>query len=740
MANNALIYRFQADTSGLRAGVADVRNQLNSLTAATKTSASSVSSGFDTLKSGLASVKTTAEIATLGLSALAVGVATYLLTVGQQASAFGDKIRSAAGAFDQTVQTAGEINSVAERSGSSLEAVGAAFVNLQKKAKDGDVAVVTALRAVGVSVSEVANLSQRELTLKMADTFSSLRDSSNKAAAGVALFGADVAGKLVPQLDRGRASVLGMMDAAHRAGAVIGPELSEKLAGTSGLFAQFKDRLSELGMTITGRLLQSYAAFKAAIDGLILSFTDLVGNLTTVVEWIYNLNGAGEKGGQAFGMMTDAANWFAKSLIKIISGAQEMALAIFKYVDETGMSFHGLVAVVEAVGQDIANIGRVYARSFYDEWSVNLSGLAHQFVNLGVVAARALKFDFSGAKAAYGDYTENAKKLAEEYQKAVNPDYLKNTHAAWDAMQLDANKYTKEIKASSVELERQKKSQLDMIAAGGISARPVGMQSAGDPTVRKAPAAAKDATEAKDAIERYIDTLSKAEKIAKAEADTWASSNVQREKAKGLAELTAAAEKDGLTVTEEQRQKVISLTTLTQTLKDKTEEMKSMAQGLSETFAGALDQIIVKGGNLNDVLKQVLQSLASAVLRGSLMGDGMFGSLGGAAGGGGLFGSLFKGLFSGFRADGGSVMGGRAYVVGERGPELFQPNGGGMIIPNGGNASSSGSSPTINIHLAGANGDATIQRMVMQGVQAGLGHFSNQVLPGRVNDIAMRGA
>lgn len=78
---------------------------------------------------------------------------------------------------------------------------------------------------------------------------------------------------------------------------------------------------------------------------------------------------------------------------------------------------------------------------------------------------------------------------------------------------------------------------------------------------------------------------------------------------------------------------------------------------------------------------------------------GLFG--GGSQGGGvfSLLGNLFKGgggsssgdtpsvhstiHFAGFRADGGGVDPGNAYVVGERGPELFMPRQSGSIVPNG---------------------------------------------------------
>ena len=72
-------------------------------------------------------------------------------------------------------------------------------------------------------------------------------------------------------------------------------------------------------------------------------------------------------------------------------------------------------------------------------------------------------------------------------------------------------------------------------------------------------------------------------------------------------------------------------------------------------------------------------------------GKGLFGFAGGflgggaslsdlsAAGGGSNFGALAA---SGFMADGGPVQGNEAYVIGERGPELFIPNASGTIVPN----------------------------------------------------------
>ena len=50
----------------------------------------------------------------------------------------------------------------------------------------------------------------------------------------------------------------------------------------------------------------------------------------------------------------------------------------------------------------------------------------------------------------------------------------------------------------------------------------------------------------------------------------------------------------------------------------------------------------------------------------------------------GVIGDIFSGLsFGGARASGGPVAGGTAYLVGERGPELFVPGGSGTILPQG---------------------------------------------------------
>jgi phage-related minor tail protein len=54
-----------------------------------------------------------------------------------------------------------------------------------------------------------------------------------------------------------------------------------------------------------------------------------------------------------------------------------------------------------------------------------------------------------------------------------------------------------------------------------------------------------------------------------------------------------------------------------------------------------------------------------------------------------------NGRFRGARANGGPVMGGSSYLVGERGPELFTPGTSGNITPNG---AMGGNTITVNVN------------------------------------------
>ena len=113
----------------------------------------------------------------------------------------------------------------------------------------------------------------------------------------------------------------------------------------------------------------------------------------------------------------------------------------------------------------------------------------------------------------------------------------------------------------------------------------------------------------------------------------------------------------------------------------------------SENFGASLRKIA--SGVLKDIAKQLIQiyvinQAINAIS--SLFGPKTSGFAPGAGGFGGGFNAgipaignttNFASAFGGKRAMGGSVTGGRSYMVGERGPELFSPGRSGGIAPTG---------------------------------------------------------
>lgn len=150
-------------------------------------------------------------------------------------------------------------------------------------------------------------------------------------------------------------------------------------------------------------------------------------------------------------------------------------------------------------------------------------------------------------------------------------------------------------------------------------------------------------------------------------------------------------------------------------------ELTTEATNLGDAFESAA----VRGlGRLNDslsdsvknalglhgVLGDIVGDLIEIAIRQSVIGpiaSGLFGGLFGGIFGGGKNKNVLD-VFGGFRASGGPVNPGSAYVVGEKRPELFVPRVPGVIIPqvpSGGGSNAGGISITIPINAPGATAE-----------------------------------
>ena len=136
----------------------------------------------------------------------------------------------------------------------------------------------------------------------------------------------------------------------------------------------------------------------------------------------------------------------------------------------------------------------------------------------------------------------------------------------------------------------------------------------------------------------------------------------------------------------------------------------------AERAARSIDEAFARAGT------SLARSLARAASDGQVslaeLARAVLGAAGAALKGGGL-GEALANSFSGARADGGPVLPGGSYLVGERGPEVFRPASAGSIEPAGGG----GISVTVNVQGGEASGlirsDAQIAQALARAVSLG---------------------
>ena len=120
-----------------------------------------------------------------------------------------------------------------------------------------------------------------------------------------------------------------------------------------------------------------------------------------------------------------------------------------------------------------------------------------------------------------------------------------------------------------------------------------------------------------------------------------------------------------------------------------TEDIKNI---MAQDMGNAIKGLITGTQSLNDSLRNVLNNMANAFLN-----LGIFGNIAGTftrGASGGLLGAIF-------RAEGGPVKGGKSYIVGERGPEMFSPGVSGMITPN--HALGGSTNVIVNVDASGSS-------------------------------------
>ena len=188
----------------------------------------------------------------------------------------------------------------------------------------------------------------------------------------------------------------------------------------------------------------------------------------------------------------------------------------------------------------------------------------------------------------------------------------------------------------------------------------------------------------------------------------------QREVQRDLNELQARADQDRFNALQKHIEQQYELNTAAQ-------NQLKLADGISNTLGqgigGAFDALIagseafgaslkrIASGVLIDIAKQLLQIFvieqAINALKGVLTPFSAATPLGAGGGMVGKFGTLGPNFGIPQRAQGGSVMAGQPYLVGERGPELFMPGRSGGIARAG--SFGGGANIVVNVDAGGTN-------------------------------------
>lgn len=140
---------------------------------------------------------------------------------------------------------------------------------------------------------------------------------------------------------------------------------------------------------------------------------------------------------------------------------------------------------------------------------------------------------------------------------------------------------------------------------------------------------------------------------------------------------------------------------------EKIDRVKSMSEAMGQAFSNGIKGMITGAMNFKQVMSNVIDSVISKLFEMFVVQQ--------------IVGMIGKGIsavtgikipVSGAKAIGGPVQAGGAYMVGERGPEMFVPSRSGSIVPNKG----LGGGMTINVDARGSADPGAVRAQVELGI------------------------
>lgn len=604
-----------------------------------------------------AAFKLAAAAAVAAFGAISVGVGNAINRM--------DDIVKAAQKVGVSSESFSKLAYAAELSGvdiAQLEGAMAKLAKSQDMAAQGSKEQLDIFKALGIEFQRADGTlrSTDEVLADIADKFQVLPDGSSKTAAAMALLGRSGA-QLIPLLNGGSEGLATMGDELERLGGVVTPEAARQAE-------KFNDDITRLKTAANG-LWQALA-----VDLLpdLIKFTDELVESAKEGEGLAQTARDVADGIRAMGTAAQFAVDLVQALTNGVIGLYNAAKGLEQF------SLNGAVARIFGpeeftFREDFRNAG------------VAFEGVAGAFDNGG---SGSTGFDFEASLAAGEALAEQGRQAeaAAVAEKAL-ADALKfqreEQERATAARRADAEarKAASELaKRENEELEAQKKLAEQVYEQQAELRRLAG----------------EERQEREQALGVGRQLLSDLE----FELELMKMSNAERATAIQLRGLDAEAV----------RQYGDAIRQANEEIEAQIEQIRGQDFFRGE-LKGLFTDVVSGAESAKDAIDSFFDNLrlrAIEALAENLINQ-LFGKTGTTDGGmaGDGWASWLGSLFGGARADGGPVSAGKAYLVGEEGPELFRPRGAGQIVP---------AAQTAAMASAQRGGDMTV---VIQGATSG---------------------
>lgn len=608
---------------------------------------------FASLNQRLAGLAQAADSISTRFTAVAAGFGTALLAKNYfDGIAEGlDKLNDLKDATGASIGNISALEDVAKRTGANFETVAASLTKLNKglqNAKPGD-DVSNVLAAIGLEAGKLKALDPAAALLEVAKGLDQFANDGNKARATQVLFG-----KSLQEV----APFLKDLAEVGQLNATVTDEQAAAAERYANRLAASRKSFEDLGRTVVSAVLPVIEEVQRAFDGA----GDSASRFSAI--------------GEAFRTVFEAIVVLGANVAYTFKQiGRNLGALSAQYDALRRLDFKGFRAISDAVSEDNAR-----AAKELDEFEKRVlrvvdnargAGAGRGFVNPPGVSAPSLQVASGGTvKQQVSDYDKYIDRLLESLRATQGLSVAEQARA--DIALGKLGKLTDAQAAYAVELA-------NVIDLSKQPAAFVGPELAADILEQRK----KDAAE----IKRLID----ASQASQFDSLLAITSRVNEAFAQGS--LTAEQYRRAMESIGKQTDALVpklgaALETAS-TFADQAARniQDALGDSLLASMSDKFDSIAKIWG---DMLKRMVAQAAAADLARSLLGDSFAktGQIGGGLGalfsllGGGSGGAGFE-FIGGARAAGGPVQAGRAYLVGERGPEIMVPQSSGTVLPNG---------------------------------------------------------